>query len=134
MSPQVIRNKLIKFNEYLIQFKKFKGCSYNSFWKEHLKFERLFEILIMIATDIIFHTISLKNESPPTTYRTSFLKAGELEIITKDLAEKLALSVGMRNIIVHQYEEIDYDKIYQSIDELIDIFNRFFIEIESLNL
>jgi len=134
MSPQVVKNKLIKFDDYLEQFRQYKKTTYDTFWEDHLKFERLFELLVMIANDIVFHLIALKNDSPPTTYRTGFLRAGELNILSPDLAKKLALAAGMRNIIVHQYENIDYQKVFESIDEMIEVFERFFVEMEALNI
>jgi len=133
MSPQVVKRKLIKFNEYLDQFAEFKKCDYDEFWKDHLRFERLMEVLVMIASDIIFHILSIKNEAPPMTYRTGFLRAGELEILSAELAEKMALIAGMRNIIVHQYENIDYRLLFESIHELNRCFEKFFLEIEELN-
>ena len=134
MSPQVVKNKLRKFDEYLKQLRQYKETTYDTFWEDHLKFERLFELLVMIASDIVFHIVALKNDSLPTTYRTAFLRAGELNILSPDLAKKLALAAGMRNIIVHQYEDIDYQKVFENIDEMIDVFEIFFVEMEALNI
>jgi uncharacterized protein YutE (UPF0331/DUF86 family) len=43
------------------------------------------------------------------------LRAGEIGIISRQLSENLALGAGLRNILVHEYEAIDYRLLYKSI-------------------
>ena len=74
--------------------------------EKHYEIERILELLIMTASDVIFHILSVQGEAVPISYRTAFLRAGEMGIISKDLSKSLALSAGLRNILVHEYEEI----------------------------
>jgi len=51
-----------------------------------------------------------------------FLLLAEKEIISAELAQKLAGAAGLRNILVHEYMEIDYRLAYSDIDEkLLDL-------------
>jgi len=51
-----------------------------------------------------------------------FLLLAEKEIISAELAHKLAGAAGLRNILVHEYMEIDYRLAYSDIDEkLLDL-------------
>lgn len=51
-----------------------------------------------------------------------FLLLAEKETISAELAQKLAGAAGLRNILVHEYMEIDYRLAYSDIDEkLLDL-------------
>lgn len=48
--------------------------------------------------------------------------AGDRGLIPEDLASGLALSAGLRNVLVHAYEEIDYEIVASSVSRaLIDV-------------
>jgi uncharacterized protein YutE (UPF0331/DUF86 family) len=45
------------------------------------------------------------------------------------LSKRLALSAGLRNILVHEYEEIDYSILHDSIPAAIADFSKFLDEL-----
>ena len=100
---------------YLNDLLPYRKISFDTFMKKHYEIERLLELLIMTASDIIFHLISEKGEAAPASYKAAFLRAGEMGVIGKKLSKSLALSAGLRNILVHEYEEIDYRLVHKSI-------------------
>lgn len=61
----------------------------------------------------------------PESYRDSFVRAGEQALIPSDLAESLALSAGLRNVLVHAYEEIDYEIVASTVSRALDDIGRF---------
>lgn len=115
MSPDVIAKKLVSMTTYLNDLLPHKNISFDEFMKKHYEIERLLELLVMTASDIVFHLISSKGESIPASYKAAFLRAGELGLISSGLGKSLALGAGLRNILVHEYEEIDYNLVHQSI-------------------
>lgn len=114
MSPEVLKRKLQKLIQYLNDLKKHEGSSFETFMESHYEVERILELLIETSSDLVFHELS-KKELTPDSYREAFLMAGEKKIISKELAKNLALACGMRNILVHEYEEIDYKLVHKSI-------------------
>ena len=94
-----------------------------------LKGERIFEILGQIILDICTHIIAYIKEPPPQTYSDCMKKLGKLDIITPETAEKTASLVKMRNIIVHQYEKINYHLLFDGLCELHKDFPQFQEEI-----
>lgn len=58
-----------------------------------------------------------------------FLLLGENKIISKEIAGKLAGAVGFRNILVHEYAEIDYRLAYAGLDEKLSDLNQFAREV-----
>jgi uncharacterized protein YutE (UPF0331/DUF86 family) len=110
---------------YIEELLPYRETSYDAFLSDHYKVERLIELLVMAASDIAFHLLSLQNEAPPASYREAFIRIGELEIIDNDNSRRLALGAGLRNILVHDYEEIDYELLHQSIPMIIDDLRHF---------
>lgn len=92
--------------------------------KNHYEVERILELLIETSSDLIFHELS-KKVSTPDSYREAFIAAGKENIIPKALAGRLALACGMRNILVHEYEEIDYKLVHKSIKTALHDFADF---------
>ena len=126
MSAQVIKEKIDRIFEYLKIIEKYKDISYQVFLEEaHFIVERLFELLVTTSVDILMHKMALEQESLPTTLRTTFLRAGELNWIPTDLAQKLADAAGMRNILVHGYEKVDLKIIYDSIKPALKDYTQF---------
>ena len=128
MSPEVLTRKLTLMVKYLTDLKAFENISFEEYLKNHYTIERLLELLIMTACDIIFHLLSERNEPPPTTYSSAFQRAGELGLIERKLSENLAQAAGMRNILVHGYEEIDNHLVHSTIPDALKYFNQFIKE------
>ena len=118
MSPEVVKKKLESITQYLNDLLPNKKISFNEFMQKHYEIERILELLIMTASDIVFHLITDRGEPVPASYKAAFLRAGELGIINNKLSKSLALSAGLRNILVHEYEEIDYKMFGMSRNDL----------------
>jgi uncharacterized protein YutE (UPF0331/DUF86 family) len=129
MSPDVVNKKLVSMTIYLNDLLPYKDISFDEFMKKHYEIERLLELLVMTASDIIFHLISAKGEPIPSSYKAAFLRAGEMGIISVELSKSLALGAGLRNILVHEYEEIDYGLVHKSIPIAIRDFTAFIKEL-----
>lgn len=129
MSPEVVKKKLESISNYLKDLLPYKKIKYDEFMQKHYEIERILELLVMTAGDIVFHLISDKGEPAPSSYKAAFLRAGELRIISKKLSKSLALSAGLRNILVHEYEAIDYKIVHKSIPSAVRDFTAFIKEL-----
>lgn len=86
--------------------------------------ERLLELIVQVAVDMLSHVMAERGASPES-YRASFELAGEQGLLPTDLASRLARAAGLRNILVHLYEDIDYAIIATSVNPAIDDFGAF---------
>ena len=129
MSPEVAQRKLGQMATYLKDLQRHEGISFELFMERHYEIERILELLVVTASDIVLHLISLRGEAAPASYRAAFLRAGENEIISAELSKRLALSAGLRNILVHEYEEIDYSILHKCIPAAIADFSNFLHEL-----
>lgn len=62
---------------------------------------------------------------PPSDYRDSFHKLGELGVIPKELVSKFIPLVSLRNRIVHEYETIKNELVYASIKRVSRLFRQY---------
>ncbi len=61
----------------------------------------------------------------------SFIKAGELSIISADLAEELAPSAGLRNRLVHEYDLLDHSLVLEAVKMAEELYPGYIKEIET---
>lgn len=119
---EIIINKLIKMEKYISELEKFKPKTFKEYKKDQLKryaIERLIQLIIDLALDINNILIKKSDRYPAQDYYSSFLELIELEILSEEFAEDIAPSTGIRNRLVHDYEEIDNKIVYQNLDKLI---------------
>jgi hypothetical protein len=61
------------------------------------------------CVDLAYHVIADRGWVPADTARGAFLRLAEQQLIGTELAGRLALAVGSRNILVHGYAEVDLE-------------------------
>lgn len=126
MAREVLLRKLSYLRQLLADLAPYRGASMAQAIAEHYKLERLLELLVTAASDILFHLLAEQNIAPDS-YRDAFKRAGEQGLLPVDLAERLQDAAGMRNILVHQYEAIDYVILHDSIQPALDDFTQFVV-------
>jgi uncharacterized protein YutE (UPF0331/DUF86 family) len=82
---------------------------------DELLAERLLERLIGRMIDINYHLITETGHDPPPDYYESFLALGRLGVLDRDLASRIAACAGLRNRIVHEYNELDPAKVHEAL-------------------
>ena len=114
----LVRRKMSRLNVYLKQLTPLSKYSFKIYKEDtYLKFstERLIQLIVDCAVDINNHVVVETDQRPPEDYRSSFLKASEVKLITRDLAEKIKGSAGLRNILVHEYMDVDDQIVFEAI-------------------
>jgi uncharacterized protein YutE (UPF0331/DUF86 family) len=72
-----------------------------------LQVERVLTQLVEIAVDVNTHVVASLRGTPPADYRGSFTAAGEVGLLDRALARRLEPSAGLRDVVVHQYLDVD---------------------------
>lgn len=75
---------------------------------------RNLEIAIQTCIDIAFHLCGAHGKVP-TTAAEAFAEIARLELIERDLAKRLQRAVGFRNVLVHEYIEVDWNIVMRVI-------------------
>jgi len=129
---RLVRQKLNKLTENLNQLKKIEEYSFEEYQDNFFikrTAERLLQLIVETATDINGHILVEEKQSAPDSYYDSFIKLGEARVISQNLAEELAPSAGLRNRLVHEYDEIKDEIIYKTITKAIDQYEQYVEEI-----
>lgn len=81
--------------------------------------ERLLERVVMRAIDVNEHLLAElatgESRSTRLTYRDTFLMLADLGVYTPAFANRIAASAGLRNILVHDYNDTDRTIVHASI-------------------
>jgi len=111
----IIENKISSIKKYLKILERYQKYSRQEL-EENIErkgsLERYLYLVIQATIDLAEAFISFKNFRKPTTFKENFQILEEEKIITPELTEKLVKMVGFRNIIAHDYEEINYEIVY----------------------
>lgn len=124
----VIENKISSIQKYLKILGGYKGVSEEKILKDiNLKgaLERYLYLAVQSTIDLAEAVLSYKKFRKPTTMSEVFYILGEEDIIDQDLASKLANMVGFRNIIAHDYEELNYDIVFAVLKERLKDIEKF---------
>jgi len=77
--------------------------------------ERRLERIIGRMIDINYHLITEADQPPPPDYYDSFVQLGRLGILPVAFASEIAACAGLRNRIVHEYDEIDPARVHEAL-------------------
>ena len=124
MPPDVLLRKLTYLRRLLDDLSAFQNATLEEVLAAHYQIERLFELLVMTATDILFHELTAQGITPDS-YHNAFKLASDHGLLPAALTVRLQQAAGMRNIIVHLYEDIDYTILHASIQPALRDFTEF---------
>jgi len=131
IDKRFIIEKVNLISRDLERLKIFSSFDIHQISQDFIKFAALKNILMEIigrAIDINEHIIS-EEATPdldiPKTYRETFLLLPSLKVLPKDFAQEIAKSAGLRNIIVHEYNDLEKAFVYNTIGELIKQYSQY---------
>lgn len=87
--------------------------------------ERLLQLIADEMVSINEYLIKKNNFSVPDDFYSTFITLGENGILPRDFALKLAPIVGLRNRLVHQYEEVDNHRFIRTLKNNFDDFGQY---------
>jgi len=110
---------ILEENEFL---KSIKKQNYNEFLndgKSRRSTARAIETIAQSIIDICSHIVAQKHFGISDTYKGTIELVTQHHIISMDLATNLQKVVAMRNVLVHQYLDIDFEIVWNAIDTLL---------------
>lgn len=125
---RLIYKKLEEILKQLNHLKKLEQVSKKKFVLEEMQqllAERVMERLIGAAIDINMHLISDLTGEIPANYFLSFLELPRLNIFPSGFAQKIGHCTTVRNILVHEYQELDMKKFRGAIKSALRDFPRY---------
>ncbi len=77
--------------------------------------ERYLERMVGRMIDVNYHLVTESGEAPPRDYHQSFLALAPLGAVDADFARRLAPCAGLRNRIVHAYDDLDPIRVHEAL-------------------
>lgn len=118
IDPQLVTRKLVLIMQdlaALIDMARKDREAYLASPANEVVTERYLERTIGRMIDINYHLITELGHPPPKDYHDSFLMLGTLGIVPAQFAREIAFAAGLRNRLVHEYDEIDPERVYEAL-------------------
>ena len=87
--------------------------------------ERNIQVAIQAVMDICSHAVADMRLEVPDEEKQAFQILAAHKWISPALAKTLTSMAGMRNVLVHEYLEVDHDRLYSVIEENLGDFEKF---------
>jgi len=82
--------------------------------------ERRLMVAVQAAIDVGSHIVATQGWSTPTAYADVFTELEKHDIVPSDLAARMTMATGLRNILVHDYLDVDPRQIHASLHEDVE--------------
>lgn len=101
----------------------FRNDSYEALTGDPIRLaalERILERMVLRAIDVNEHIVSalatgVEEKSTRLTYGDTFRRLADHGVYPRDFAEQIARSAGLRNILVHEYNDVDHRIVHGAI-------------------
>ncbi|MBI4599755.1 DUF86 domain-containing protein [Candidatus Uhrbacteria bacterium] len=118
INRDVIESKLSDIQRYFGELEPVLKFSRTEILDDPLKIhtvERLFQLIVDTALDINTHIIIESSFGVPDDYQNTFVVLGEQGILPMSFVNRIAPSVGLRNMIIHRYGHVDLKRMVDDI-------------------
>lgn len=83
------------------------------------------ERAVQVCVDVGAHLLAVSEQSVPETMGEVFELLARDGIISDDLAGALRQAVGFRNLSVHAYDRVDWERVFHIVRHRLDDFRHF---------
>lgn len=94
--------------------------------------ERHLQVAIQAVIDLGNHIVADLDLGSPNDYKDIFELLAKHRIVSRPLARRLASMAGMRNVLVHDYLEVDLALVYRALTRNLGDFERFIAAVMKL--
>lgn len=119
---ELVTRKIVLISGDLEELRKLASSGVEAYladpYKEILA-ERFLGRMVSRMIDINYHIITGSEKPPPKDYYDSFTELGKMGILDPKFAARIASSAGLRNRIIHEYDDIDPVKVFEAIQSAL---------------
>lgn len=120
VKPEVIRKRLQKLDEYLTILRGLQRYDLETFLQDPERYgsaERFLQLAIETLMDVGNHVIAELQLGTVDHYRDIPALLAERDYLDETLKKKWIRMIGFRNILVHDYLDVDRQIVYQVLHE-----------------
>ncbi|WP_433799300.1 type VII toxin-antitoxin system HepT family RNase toxin [Actinomycetospora sp. CA-084318] len=125
LDPSVVEIRLTTMSRLLDDLERFPIGDLEHDARSRYAVERVLTQLVELATSVNEHVVGAVLHRTATSYRDSFLLAAECGLIDETLRDDLLPSIGMRNVLVHEYVRVDLRLVAAAVPLALDGYRRY---------
>ena len=128
VDPAVVSRKLRQIEQYHGELREKQDLSRDQFLDdvtEQRAVERMFENAIQACVDLAKHVATREFGYRGDSSKEAIERLRENGVVTDDTAETLVDAAGFRNVLAHQYGEIEPDAVYEYLQSELDVYDTF---------
>jgi len=126
MNPDLIKAKMESLSRCLVRIRTklppTKERFIDDFDAQDLVMKNL-ERAVQVCVDVANHLLADDPSPPPASMAMAFVYLARKGVIAPELADRMAKTIGMRNLAVHEYENLDYGRIYETLSSGLGVFD-----------
>ncbi len=125
VEPDVIVRRLLVLNECLKELARPEAGNPAALAADSMlraAVERWLQVAIEACIDVASHVIASEGWAPPNSGREAFLVLANHGRLPFELAQRLGLAVGLRNLLVQDYAMTELSQLARTVrDDLVDL-------------
>ncbi|MCR4328558.1 MAG: DUF86 domain-containing protein [Patescibacteria group bacterium] len=124
----LVKKKLANLGKYLNELEPILKLSYEEFVKNYREIrtaERDFQLIVDAAVDINVHLLLNSGQQPPEKNYESFIALEKTGVLSETQAKGIAPSAGLRNRLVHEYDEINPEILHRSLKKFVKSYKEY---------
>ena len=128
IDEEVLVEKLRHINQYTDELHQMRGISIEAYENDVMRrraVERTFMNLIQACIDLSRHIRRGLDRDPQESAKDEIVAIGDAGIISENVEAKMAEAVGFRNVLAHQYGDINDKTVYDILHNDLHWFERF---------
>ncbi|CAN5230347.1 DUF86 domain-containing protein [soil metagenome] len=133
VDPSRVRAKLSLLDAYLTRLRWLAAMDRAAYVEDRAYEGRyLVQATAQVCIDLANHLIASEGWQPATEFRQSFARLAEHDVLTDDHVARLQDLAGLRNRLVHLYDDVDDALVHDALGEGLADIERFAAVIASL--
>jgi uncharacterized protein YutE (UPF0331/DUF86 family) len=130
--PVLIAKRIARLREYVRLLRILRGRTEEELLEDPFvigNVERYLQLAIQVVLDICNHIVADDRLGAVEEYRDAIRLLGQSGYLSSDLAQRLIPMAGLRNILVHDYLDVDRRRLYALLQNNLADFEQFAIQI-----
>ena len=130
VKEQLVLEMLSALREYVNKLKPLQNISLDEIASDYVSYWAVLhglQLAIQCTIDIGSHLLSGSGTERPADYKNVNLGLGRQGIIPSDFAQRFQGIAGFRNILVHQYLQVDVEIVYEQLKQGLEDFEQFMV-------
>ena len=123
LDPVVVERRLAKILEEVDFLNSIRTQELDDFLRDGKSLRstaKAIETIVQSIIDISSHIVAQNHWGVTDTYRNTIALLATHQVISEHLSANLQQVVAMRNILVHQYLDVDFRIVWESLKELVE--------------